>query len=486
VKSLVLRALGWNTSVKVTGQVFKWAITILVVRLLSPSDYGLMAMAMILVGFMNLFNEIGLADVIVQKPSLENRLLRQVFGLVLALNTFLWMVAFVSAPGITWFYGEPRLTMLIRILSFDFIIMALGTVQEAVLVRRLDFKSKSLIETGAEIAGGVVTLFLAYSGMGVWSLVVGHLTVSSLSTLGYNVVVRMPLRPILSLRGMKDELSFGGFVTADRVLWYFYSQADVFIIGKLLGKELLGFYSIATHFAHLPMSKIIPLLNVVGFSAFSKIQHTPKDVGYYHVKTVRLIGLFSFPLFLGLSSVAPEFIQVFLGEKWMVSSLPLQLICLVMPLQMLSSILFPAVLGMGRADVGLRNSVVFALIMPGAFAIGCNWGIVGVSVAWLAGFPIAWAIVLARTLPLMHVSIGEYLAALSRPLVAAWLMWGAVHGIAAVAGVESIITLLVVKVATGVATYVALLFLLHREGIEEVVNLLRSFRGGGEVEESLA
>ena len=478
-----MTAIGWSTAIKVIGQAFKWSMTVVVIRLLTPSDYGLMAMAMVVVTFLVLFNEIGLGDVIVQRKQVGSQLLRQIFGMVLALNVSLFLLLFIATPLIAWSFQEERLTSMVRVLSLEFLIMSFAIIPEALLIRKLDFKRISLIEMTADLIGGLTTLTLAWLGKGVWALVAGYMVITSVKTIGLNLAMPIFPKPSFSLKGMRQVMTFGGFLTADRILWFFYSQADILIIGKLLGKELLGLYSVARQLASIPADKTVPILIQVGFSAFSKVGDDREEVAFYHLKTVRLLSLIAFPVFLGISCTAPELISIVLGDKWQGAILPLQLISLAMPLQMISTIMVPALLGMGRSDVGFRNSIVYSTIMPAAFFIGCRWGIVGVSAVWVVTFPIAWLIVTLLTLPLMGIRFSDYLSAISRPLLCGILMCGAVWGVKEVLGDSvSPVLELGISVTTGALAYASSVSIFNRDGVQETLDLFKRARGRQEDE----
>ena len=233
------------------------------------------------------------------------------------------------------------------------------------------------------IIGGLVTLGLAIIGYGVWSLVIGNFGMAVVRVVMLNLMVRYWCPPKFSMTGIRELVKFASFVTMDRILWYFYSIADVIIIGKVLGNELLGVYSVAKDLARLPMRKVPVILNEVGFAAFSRIQNDKALVSANLKKAARLLGFVAFPVFFGISSVAPELVDVLLGEKWALVLVPLQLLSLVLPLQMLGIVITPALLGIGRPDIGLGNVAIGCIIMPVSFLIGIQWGLVGVSVAWL-------------------------------------------------------------------------------------------------------
>ena len=158
------------------SQSFTWAVTLVVVRLLTPADYGLLAMAMIFVGFLSRLAELGLGSAVVQRAEVDTPLLRKAFGLILLVHASLFLLLFISAPLISAFMGEPRLVSLVRVLSALFLISAFQVVPEALLQRRLEFRRQSLNDFRSVIVGSLAVLAAALAGWGVWSLVLGSFT----------------------------------------------------------------------------------------------------------------------------------------------------------------------------------------------------------------------------------------------------------------------------------------------------------------------
>src|SRR5262249_49544792 len=148
---------------------------ILVIRILTPEDYGLMALVMAIIGFLSLFEEIGLGSAIIQRDRLDQRLLDQIFGLLLVLNVALYALIWVIAPIGARFFAAPKLTGIMRILGALLTISAIGTLPDAVLTRRMDFRAKSVALFSSMVSGSLLTFALAVRGMGVWSLVAGNL-----------------------------------------------------------------------------------------------------------------------------------------------------------------------------------------------------------------------------------------------------------------------------------------------------------------------
>ena len=474
LKSRVVLGLGWTAGGNFLGQLVTWSITIVVMRILSPADYGLLAMAGVFVAFFSMLAAAGLGPAIIQAIEIDDSRMRQLLGLIIALNTTLFVLLFLAAPTIARFFDESGLKDIIRALSTVFVIGSLAVIPESLLGRALKFKSRAIVDLTSQVVGGIGTLVLALSGHGVWALVAGTLLSSTVRTVGLNLIAPFLRRPTLSTRGIGPLIAFGGNVTASRVLWFFYSQADMFTAGKLLGKEALGFYSVAMDLASLPIQKISTILNQVAFPAFSQIQHDRQLIALHVLKATRILSFFAFPVLWGISSVAPEVVRLLLGAKWEVAILPLQILPLIMPFRMVSNFLPSAVDAVGRPDISVKNLIAASLIMPIAFLVGSQWGIVGLSIAWVVGFPLVFIGNLSRALPVINLRVGELLRAMSWPVLAGLVMYLSVAIVGRIAAPETNIALrLVSMIFAGILVYGCLAWTTNRRGLLEILAVVR-------------
>ena len=175
-------------------------------------------------------------------------------------------------------------------------------------MRKLDFRRVSLIGLAGSVLGSLTSVVLAIEGYGVWALVVSNLVSTAVTMVAVNVVAPFLRWPEFSLQGTRRLIVVGAQVTGARSLYFIYSQADVFIGGRIFGKDLLGFYSIALHLASLPVQKISSIVNQIAFPAFAEAQHDASAVTWHMLKGIRLLSFLSFPVLWGISSIAPEIV----------------------------------------------------------------------------------------------------------------------------------------------------------------------------------
>ena len=471
----ILSGLKWTAGAKFGGQIITWAVTIMVMRLLSPEDYGLLAMATVFVAFMFMISEAGLSPALVQKETIDENSLRQSFGFVIVMNLSFMLILNLSAPVIAEFFGDEQLVSILRVLSLQFIFIAISTIPEVLLERKLKLKNLSLIFLVTTILASFLTLALAFAGYGVWSLVFGNVFSCVCSAIILNVVAPFRLFPKFSLKGMRSILFFGGNITLSNVLRFFYTQADVVIVGRLLGKEVLGFYSVAMHLASLPVQKVSAIINEVFFPIFSRIQHDKEKIRFSVIKGIKVLGFIAFPLLWGISSIANEIVLLLLGQKWFDAILPLQLLALMMPLSMIVNFLPSVINAVGRPDVIVKNVLLASIIMPIAFLIGVQWGIVGVAIAWVTVFPVVLAINAHGMLLVIGLQLSDLLRAISPAVFSTTVMYINVWGVQwLLEGNIDLLTKLIVMILIGALTYGGLTLLINKKGYQEIFTFISS------------
>jgi O-antigen/teichoic acid export membrane protein len=433
-----------------------------------------MALAWVFVAFLTLLNELGLGAALIQKQDVDKNTLRRIFGVLLLVCFCFFLFLVSAAPLIGSFFKEERIAPIIRLLSLQFLVMAFGIIPQSLVARKMDFKNISIVDLISAIAGSVTTLILAMSRFGVWSLAWGSIAIAVVKTVGLNFICPYIPIPSFSFKGLGQHLSFSGYVTINRVLWYFFIQADILIIGKLLGKELLGAYSVAMNLASLPMQKASGIINQVAFPAFSSIQNDSQKVASSSIKAVRILSFFVFPVLWGISSVAPELVSTLLGGKWYRATTPCQLISLVIPLRMIINVLDPAVMGLGRPDISFSIILFSSIVMPFAILIGTYWGLAGISLAWVIFFPLVFLYNLSRLVPVLGIRVFEVLEAMARPALGALIMYIIIllTRMFFATDVKSIAHLLLL-IIVGALVYIGVIITIHQKGLNEVIDLLR-------------
>lgn len=464
----------WLGAAKAVTQIYTWVLTVLIMRILAPEDYALMAMAGVFIAFIAQFEELGLRTRLVQMADYTLDHARAVFGLVLLTNFASTTLLALASPLIADFFGQPRLSLIIITLSVSMLISAMGSIPDALIKRNLDFRSLAAIDVVRALIASTATLAMAYAGFGVWSLVWGTLIGSFVGTVGLMIASPSRALPSFNFKGLGATVHFGGLVMLQRLVWWAYSGLDSLLIGKFYPVAALGLYSTAAQFASLPREKVGQILNVLSFTGFSRVNQDLAMFRHYLERAMKLVAIVLFPAFLGITAVAYEFTPVVLGEKWAGLAPIAAILALSAAPRSISSILTEALNALGKPQVYLKcvvvTAVLFALGIVAGLPIGLEAIGIGIAVASLLGYLYNVFVVAKHVeMPAMRMLASVASATLSglvmlslllvlRPLLP--LPFPSVTGLLA-------------TIALGVVVYGGMLRLIDRDGFRLALALVR-------------
>lgn len=469
VRSAVL----WRSGSQILAQLVQWLATFLVIRILSPHDYGLYAMTGVVLVFLNMLNGYGLASGLVQRPQVSEREVRQLFGMLIVLNGSLALAQVALAPLAASYYRQPEVAALLRVQSLLYIATPFIALPYALLSRAMDFRRQAKVNLLASFTGAGAALGGALAGCGVWTLVFAPMALYATRAIGMTIAARSLVRPSFDFRGAGGLARFGGVMAAGQFFWFMQSQADVFIAGRYLTADTLGIYTTALFLTQIFVSKFVPPLNEVAFSAYARIQHDPAATAAAFLKGVRVIMIVALPFYLGLAVTAEPLVLTMLGDKWRAAIPIVRLLALAMPFMTLQVLFSPACDALGRPGIGVRNGASGAAVLAAAFLIGVHWGAAGLAWAWIGGYPVYLAISCRRSLPVIGVSAARLARAIATPLLAAAAMAAVVVLVDSALMPLSPPLRLLVLVAAGAACYATWLTVFARGSVEEVLALLR-------------
>ncbi|MCL2656171.1 MAG: lipopolysaccharide biosynthesis protein [Betaproteobacteria bacterium] len=474
------RALRWLAAGRLAAQTLSWAITILVIRLLTPADYGLAAMVSTVSTLITLVAEFGFGVALIQAREISREQSANVFGAAIVFGILSSLVMMALAPVAVTFYGEARLAHIVPVTAASFSIAALATLPDAQLRRELRFRALSFIDFISALTGGLTTLALAFQGKGVWALVYGPLAANTARVIVLHIIIPDRIMPRFQLRKAFQIIRFGGQITIARFATYLVTQSDILIAGRFLGKDAVGYYSVALDLAMLPLSKIMNIVNQAALPTLSKMdRETSDDQRPKLLDALRRVGYVIFPGIWGIAAVAPWLVPGFLGPKWASAILPLQIVCAILPIRMVSTLVSTAITSFGRADIELRNGLTAMFIFPLAFFAGVHFGVVGLAGAWCIALPLNLFITLFRSKKVLGFGHFEIGMALSRPAMYSGLMVILVYGtgqlfIADPLNRQAILFL----VLEGAAIYIATLWFGDRKASLDLLTLfLPKFKG---------
>ena len=468
----VRKAIIWRSGSQIAAQLVTWASTFLVLRILDPHDYGLFAMTQVVLVLLNMLNGYGLASAIIQQPNVGERQIRQLFGMLIVLNASLAALQFVAAPVAAAYYRQPIIAELLRVQSLLYLCTPFIALPYALLARDMDFKKQAHANVASSLAGAAAALGGALAGLGVWTLVLAPLVLFATRGLAMTIAARSLCRPSFDFRGAGTVARYGGVMAAGQLFWFLQSQADIFIAGRAFAPHMLGIYAESLFLTQIFVSKFVPPLNEVAFSAYARMQDDRAGLARAFLRGVRIIMLAALPFYFGLAAVAAPLVLTVLGPKWAEMIPVVHLLAFAMPFMTLQVLYGPACDACGRPGVGVVNGAIGAGLLATAFLIGVHWGATGLALAWVCAYPLYLAFGTWRSLPVIGARPGELGAAIAPPLLAAIAMASIVtlidHALPPLPPAPRLAILVVV----GAAAYGGWLIAFSRGTVREVVALM--------------
>ncbi len=473
LRNQVRSAVLWRSGSQILGQLITWGSTFLVIRILSPSDYGLYAMTSVVLVLLSLMNGYGLANALIQKRDATPHMLRQLFGMLIVLNVALALIQIAAAPLVASYYGQHAVANLLRVQALIYLTNPFLALGYAVLSREMDFRKQAQVNLVSGLLSAFAALAGALAGLGVWTLVLAPLTGFATRALGMAIAARIFIRPNFDFRGAWSLAQYGGIVAVGQFFWFIQTQADIVIAGRAFDPHILGIYTTSLFLTQMFVTKFVPPINEVAFSAYARVQDDPQAMAHGFLKAVRILMLIGMPFCLGLAASADPLVHVVLGEKWLETAPVIALLGFAMPFMTIQVLFGPATNAAGRPGIYTRTTILGAVLMPLAFLIGVRWGVTGIAWAWVAAYPVLVAISAAWVLPVLRVSLSDFLKALAPPVLAGIAMFVGVKLSDAVLPAMPVLARLAALVATGGAIYGLCLMLFARDRIREVLALAR-------------
>ncbi|MDP5277292.1 lipopolysaccharide biosynthesis protein [Sphingomonas sp. DG1-23] len=477
LKDQVRSAVIWRSGTQILGQLLTWASTFIVIRVLSPSDYGLFAMTQVVLVLLNMLNGYGLASALIQRGDAGRHAQRQLFGMLILLNLVLAGIQFGCAPFAAAYYRQPMVADLLRVQALLYVATPFIALPYALLSREMDFRKQAQVNFASGIAGAVTALAGAWAGLGVWTLVAAPIALFTVRAIGMTWAANALMWPSFDFRGAGDIARYGGVMATGQIFWFLQSQADVFIAGRLFDPHMLGIYTTSLFLTQIFVSKFVPPLNEVAFSAYARLKDDRAAMAAGFVKSARVIFVVAMPFYLGLAVTARPLVEVVLGPKWLEAAPVVHWLALAMPMMTLQALYSPASDAVGRPGIGAQNGATGALLLPAAFLIGVHWGVMGLIAAWFAAYPLYLAISTRRTLPVIGVRLRDLVDGILPPVFAAIAMALIVSLLARLLPPMPALAQLVLLGGAGVLAYGGWLALFARETLDEVVALVRNRSG---------
>ncbi|MCJ8164120.1 lipopolysaccharide biosynthesis protein [Pontibacter sp. E15-1] len=432
VKSQILSGLKWNSLSVFATRGTDFLVKLVLARLLLPEAFGVVGMAMVIIGFLGVVSDMGLFNALVQKKQdaqTDDRY-ATAFWLLLALATgfVISFFVFLSPLGAS-FYNEPKLIPILNALSIYLFFSISDIVPRVILTRQLNFKKLVRISISGTAVSSVIAVVLALSGFGVWSLVMKYLVSAVTVSASYWLNIGWKPRFVFRRELLVQMAGYSTYTQINSILFYFRHNLDYLIIGKLMSAHVLGVYTLAFTLSEVLRAQLYSIFNKVFFPIYSKVQDDREQIKNYYLKIMKLTAILTFPVSIISIGLAEDLILVFFGEKWLEAVAPLQILSVASMIFAISGTPAEVLKGIGKPSVGFYLNLLntFVVAVPLIYLGMKHFGLVGVAFAVCIHYTTSRISYHYFMKKYIQVTNKEVFEALKPPLFAAAIMFSIIY-----------------------------------------------------------
>ena len=464
MKKQAFSAVRWTTAVTIGRVMLQTVQLIVLARLISPQDFGLMAMILTVTAFIQLFADLGVSNSIIQAREISREVLSTLYWLNVVVGALLSGAIWAASPSIAYFYGEPDLATPLALAGLSFLLLAIGQQIKVLAEKRLAFRPVAIVEMIAAFASTTAAVVAAYQGAGVYSLVIGVLVLAGGNSLLYWLFVRDGWWPGLQLRfsEARPHLHAGIYLLGTSLANTLTLQADVILVGRLLGSTALGFYTVPRELCLKIMFATNPIVTRVGTPLIAQAQGDQGLLRRVYLSTIRMTSSVNFPIYGAIAAYRHEVTEVVFGPAWSASADLLGLMAVWGMFRALGNPVGSLLYGTGRARLALVQSVAVTLLIIPSVLVGSHWGHLGVATA-LTLFYVAFAFAVWWFVvePITKAGIWTYTEQWATPLLVTLL--ACVISLACVHTLSATLPRLIVGLAIGGVAYLGFSWLINRK-----------------------
>lgn len=375
LKKKTVKGVGWSFVDSLSGSGIAFLVGLVLANLLTPSEYGIMAILTIFIAVSNSIVDSGFSNALIRKTDARRIDYNTVFFFNLLVSIVLYAVIYLAAPSISIFFKEPLLVEVMRVIGFVLIINALAIIPRTLFVKEVNFKTQTKVSLIASVSSGVVGIGMALAGMGVWSLVGQQLSRQLLNTLFLWIYCKW--RPVreFSVQSFKELFGFGSKLLLSGLLETIFNEIYALIIGRCYTAAQLGQYTRANQFNQISSSNLTSVIQRVSYPVLSSIQDEPDRLREGYRKIIKSTMLISFACMLGMAAVAKPMIVLLIGEKWLPAVGYLQIVCFSGMLYPLHAINLNILQVKGCSDLLLKLEIIKKIIGVGPLLLGIFFSI---------------------------------------------------------------------------------------------------------------
>lgn len=471
LRSKTVKGVVWSSIERFSTQGVQFLIMIIMARLLTPKDYGLIGMLAIFLAVAQSLIDSGFSQALIRKQDRTDVDNSTVFYFNIVVSSALYLILFIAAPFVADFYNQPELTSVMRIVCLGVILNSLAVVQRALLTVRIDFKTQAKASLSAAVISGCIGIVLAYCGFGVWSLVVQQLLNLSVNTLLLWIFSKWRPIAVFSWKSFHELFAFGSKLLASGLLDTLYRNIYPIVIGKLFSASSLGHYTRAQQFSEFPSSNVTGIIQRVTYPILCGIQDETERLEAVYRKFLKLSAFIIFPLMIGMSAVARPFIDIVLGTQWGFCGQLLQIICFAMMWYPIHAINLNLLQVKGRSDLFLRLEIIKKILGITVLCITAPFGLVVMCYGQIFNSIVALVINTYYTGKLINVGFIRQMKDLLPTILLSLTMFGAillVNGF-----IEVNMHRLVIGVLVGIIVYASGSYIFKFKELQTLFSLIR-------------
>ena len=449
----------------------QFLVMIVMARVLSPDDYGLIGMLAVFIAVAQSLVDSGFSQALIRKQGRTRTDESTVFFFNIAVGILLYGILYLISPFVAAFYESPELEPLMKVVCLSVVFNSLAVVQRARLTLNIDFKTQAKASFTAAVASGIVGIWMAYTGWGVWSIAAQQLVNLGVNTLLLWVLAKWRPQRAYSWASFRELFSFGSKLMLSGLLDVLYRNIYLIVIGKVFSAKDLGYYTRAHQFSEFPSSNLTGILQRVTYPVLCKIQDDDARLAGVYRRFLRVSAFLIFPLLVGLSAVAEPLVLVLLKEQWLFAAVLLKIICFAMMWYPIHSINLNLLQVKGRSDLFLRLEVIKKIIGVVILCATLPFGLVAMCWGQILSSILGLVINTYYTGKLIQVGFIRQMKDLFPALVLSLAMWLVVTGVQML--VEPAGLKLAVGILAGILSYAGLSRVFKFPELKEMTDILR-------------
>lgn len=381
IKSKTISGLLWKFAERTGAQAITFILSIILARLLSPSDYGVIAILLVFITIADVFVNAGFGNALIQKKNADDLDFSSVFYCSFVFSIFVYIIVYFSAPIIAAFYNMPILVSTLQVLALRIPIAAINSVQQAYVSRNMQFKKFFYSTLSGSGVSAIVGITLAYNGFGVWALVWQYLSNALVNTVVLFSVINWRPNLIFSFNRLKSLFNYGWKLLLSGLLDTGYSSLNSLLIGKFYTPSDLAFFDTGKKFPMVIVNNINASISSVLFPALASEQDEPEKVKAHTRKAIQISSYIMWPMMLGMAACADNIVSLVLTDKWLPAVPYLQIACITYGLWPIHTANLQAINAMGRSDIFLKLEIVKKVIGITALLISIQYGVLAIAIS---------------------------------------------------------------------------------------------------------